>query len=48
MIVFYSDYGIRAYIPQLSHYILRFVAHYDQYINERFVRSVSYDDVVWC
>jgi hypothetical protein len=46
--MFYSDYGVRHYAVHLSNYTLRFRYHFDQYINSRFVRSVSYDDVVWC
>lgn len=46
--MFYADWGFRAYTPRLSHYILRFVAHYDEYAGSRFIRTVSYDDVVWC
>jgi len=46
--MFYSDYGVRAYRPRQSNYMLRFVAHFDQYVNSRFVRSVGYDQIVWC
>jgi hypothetical protein len=31
-----------------SNYILRFVSHFDQYVNSRLVRSVGYDQIVWC
>ena len=46
--MFYSDFGVRHYATHFSNYILRFVSHFDQYVNGRFVRTVSYDDVVWC
>ena len=46
--MFYADYGFHAYVPRISHYILRFVGHYDEYAGSVFVRSVSYDDIVWC
>lgn len=46
--MFYADYGFHTYVPCISHYILRFVGHYDEYAGSVFVRSVSYDDIVWC
>lgn len=46
--MFYSDYGVIAYRPHLSRYLLRFARHYDEYVNARFVRSVGYDSIVWC
>jgi hypothetical protein len=46
--MFYSDYRVRTYAAHFSNYILRFAGHFDQYVNARFIRSVSYDDVVWC
>lgn len=46
--MFYSDYGVRFYRPRLSNYILRFVAHFDQYVNGSLVRTVGYDQIVWC
>jgi hypothetical protein len=44
--MFYSDY--RVLTAHLSNYILRFVGHYDQYVNSKFIRSVDYSNVVWC
>lgn len=46
--MFYSDYGVRVYRPRLSNYMLRFAAHFDQYRNSTFVRSVGYDEICWC
>lgn len=46
--MFYSDFGIRAYVPRISNYFLSFAAHFDQYMNARFVRSIGYDQIVWC
>lgn len=46
--MFYSDFGVRHYAVHVSNYILRFAGHFDQYVNARFVRSVSYDSIVWC
>lgn len=46
--MFYSDYGIRAYAPKISNYILRFASHFDQYVNSRLVRSIGYDEITWC
>lgn len=46
--MFYSDFGVRTYRTTVSNYILRFAAHFDQYVNSRFVRSVGYDQIVWC
>jgi hypothetical protein len=45
---FYADYGIHAYRPRISNYILRFATHFDQYVNSFLVRTVDYRDVVWC
>jgi hypothetical protein len=46
--MFYSDYGVRTYRPRLSNYLLRFAAHYDQYVNSCFVRTVDYNQITWC
>jgi hypothetical protein len=46
--MFYSDYGVRVYQTRASNYILRFAAHFDQYLNARFVRSIGYDEICWC
>lgn len=46
--MFYADWGFRAYTPHLSRYILRFWSHYDEYENSVMVRSVDYDQIVWC
>jgi hypothetical protein len=46
--MFYSDYGFRSYSARISNYIIRFVSHYDEYVNSRLVRSVDLNDVVWC
>jgi hypothetical protein len=46
--MFYSDYGVRAYAPKISNYILRFASHFDQYVNSVLVRSVDYAQIPWC
>jgi len=44
--MFYSDY--KALAVHFSRYVLRFHHHYDEYVNSTFVRSVDFDQVVWC
>jgi hypothetical protein len=46
--MFYSDYGVRAFAPKISNYILRFARHFDQYVNSTLVRSVDYSEITWC
>jgi hypothetical protein len=43
----YADYTPSAARPA-SNYSLRFVSHFDQYVNSRFVRTVDYAQIVWC
>jgi hypothetical protein len=43
----YADYAASRARPA-SNYILRFVSHFDQYVNSRFVRTVDYAQIVWC
>jgi hypothetical protein len=44
----YADYTKHRSARHASNYILRFVSHFDQYINSRLVRSVGYEQIVWC
>jgi hypothetical protein len=44
----YADYSKHHSTAPASNYILRFVSHFDQYVNSRFVRSVDYAQIVWC
>lgn len=44
----YADYSKHRSALRASNYILRFASHFDQYVNARLVRSVGYDQIVWC
>jgi hypothetical protein len=44
----YADYTKHRSARHASNYILRFVSHFDQYVNSRLVRSVGYEQIVWC
>lgn len=46
--MFYADYAAPRKAQPASNYILRFVSHFDQYVNSRFVRSVDYAQIPWC
>jgi hypothetical protein len=45
---FYSDYGVRAYRPRISHYFLTFRHHISEYVNSTLVRSIDFSQIVWC
>jgi hypothetical protein len=44
----YTDFDRLRSARHASNYILRFVSHFDQYVNSRLVRSVGYEQIVWC
>jgi hypothetical protein len=46
--MFYSDFGVHAYKTKVSHYMLTFARHFDQYENSRLIRSVDYGQIPWC
>ncbi|SDH10843.1 hypothetical protein SAMN05216466_107128 [Paraburkholderia phenazinium] len=43
--MFYTEFGFRTYRVRTSHYILRFVNHYDEYVNSVLVRSADYSQI---
>ena len=48
--MFYSDFGVHCYHTRIhaSHWLMLFAMHFDCYVNGRMVRSVGYDEIVWC
>jgi hypothetical protein len=46
--VFYAEFSMRVYRARTSNHFVRFANHFDQYLNSIFVRSIGYDQIIWC
>lgn len=44
--MFYSDYV--AVVKRVERFLALFASHYDECIGITVIRSVSFDNVVWC